>query len=109
MVKAPGTQRLTLNYDEPLSNVAFGLNLRRYIEVAKISATGEVENTAALPLPSANMVMIHDAAMSANHLVFILPPYALTGLAGGSLRPDTRPKWNRPAESARAYDVLHSP
>ena len=28
--KAPGTKRLTLKYDEPLSNVAFNFNLRHY-------------------------------------------------------------------------------
>ena len=31
---APGTKRLRLQYDEPLSNFAFNFNLRRYIEVA---------------------------------------------------------------------------
>jgi len=30
MLKAPGTKRLKLNYDEPLSNFAFEFNLRRY-------------------------------------------------------------------------------
>ena len=30
-LKAPGTKRLKLNFDEPLSNVAFNFNLRRYI------------------------------------------------------------------------------
>jgi hypothetical protein len=29
-VKAPGTKRLKLECDEPLSNVAFNVNLRRY-------------------------------------------------------------------------------
>ena len=29
-LKAPGTERLTLKYDEPLSNFAFKFNLRRY-------------------------------------------------------------------------------
>ena len=32
MLKAPGTKRLKLKYDEPLSNAAFNVNLRRYIE-----------------------------------------------------------------------------
>jgi hypothetical protein len=31
MLKAPGSKRLTLKYDEPLSNFAFKFNLRRYI------------------------------------------------------------------------------
>ena len=31
-LKAPGTKRLKLKYDELLSNVAFKFNLRRYIE-----------------------------------------------------------------------------
>jgi Leucine-rich repeat (LRR) protein len=30
VLKAPGTQRLKLNYDEPTSNSAFKFNLRRY-------------------------------------------------------------------------------
>jgi hypothetical protein len=30
-LKAPGTKRLKLDYDEPLSNHAFKFNLRRYI------------------------------------------------------------------------------
>ena len=29
-LKPPGTQRLKLKYDEPLSNFAFKFNLRRY-------------------------------------------------------------------------------
>ena len=29
-LKAPGTKRLKLNYDEPLSNFALNFNLRRY-------------------------------------------------------------------------------
>ena len=33
MLKAPGTKRLKLRYDEPLSNFAFKINLRRYSEV----------------------------------------------------------------------------
>ena len=32
MVKASGTKRLMLKYDQPLSNVAFTFNLRRYKE-----------------------------------------------------------------------------
>jgi hypothetical protein len=32
-LKAPGTKRLKLKYDEPLSNFAFKFNLRRYIKV----------------------------------------------------------------------------
>ena len=31
-LKAPGSKRLKLKYDEPLSNFAFNFNLRRYIE-----------------------------------------------------------------------------
>jgi hypothetical protein len=31
-LKPPGTQRLKLNCDAPLSNFAFNFNLRRYIE-----------------------------------------------------------------------------
>ena len=32
-LKAPGTKRLKLKYDEPLSNFAFKFNVRRYAEV----------------------------------------------------------------------------
>ena len=32
MLKAPGTQRLKLSFDEPPSNFAFKFNLRRYSE-----------------------------------------------------------------------------
>jgi len=34
MLKPPGTKRLKLKCDEPLSNVAFNFNLRRFILVA---------------------------------------------------------------------------
>ena len=37
-LKAPGTKCLKLNCDEPLSNVAFKFNLRRYIMDAIIAA-----------------------------------------------------------------------
>jgi hypothetical protein len=33
VLKAPGTKRLKLKCDEPLSNFAFKFNLRRYIKV----------------------------------------------------------------------------
>jgi len=38
--KAPGTKRLKAEYDKVLSNFAFNLNMRRYIEdeMAKIGA-----------------------------------------------------------------------
>jgi hypothetical protein len=36
MLKAPGCTRLTLYYDEPLSNFAFGFNLRRYNPVDSV-------------------------------------------------------------------------
>ena len=32
-LKAPGSERLKLKYDEPLSNFAFNIYLRRYTEV----------------------------------------------------------------------------
>ena len=34
---APGTKRLKLKYDEPLSNFAFNFNLRRYIKATQAS------------------------------------------------------------------------
>jgi hypothetical protein len=33
-LKAPGTERLKLEYDEPLSSFAFTFNLRRYTQAA---------------------------------------------------------------------------
>jgi len=33
-LKAPGSKRLKLNYDVPLSDFAFNFNLRRYIKAA---------------------------------------------------------------------------
>ena len=37
-VKAPGTKRLKLNCDAPLSNVAFNFELRRYTKAGLASA-----------------------------------------------------------------------
>jgi len=34
-LKAPGTERMELKYEELLSNVGFKINLRRYIEVGQ--------------------------------------------------------------------------
>jgi hypothetical protein len=34
-LKAPGTKRLKLRYDDPLSNLAFKFNIRRYIAVGR--------------------------------------------------------------------------
>ena len=48
--KAPGTKRLTLKYDEPLSNFAFKFNLRRYTMMVRSSvrhALGGLGDTAA--------------------------------------------------------------
>jgi len=36
-LKAPGTERLKLKYDEPPSNFAFKFNLRRYTEIDELS------------------------------------------------------------------------
>jgi hypothetical protein len=35
-LKAPGTKRLKLKYDDPLSNSAFKFNLRRYYKVQRV-------------------------------------------------------------------------
>jgi len=40
-----GTKRLTLKYDEPLSNVAFKFNLRRYIK-ERVDARNSLETYA---------------------------------------------------------------
>jgi hypothetical protein len=37
MLKAPGTKRLKLNYDELLTNVAFNIRLRRYTRGGDLS------------------------------------------------------------------------
>jgi len=36
-LKPPGTKRLKLKCDEPLSNIAFNFNLRRHIKVKRIN------------------------------------------------------------------------
>ena len=53
-LKAPGTKRLKLKYDEPLSNVALKVNLRRYnlagdclVEVTKQLFLTDIEVSAA--------------------------------------------------------------
>jgi hypothetical protein len=43
-LKAPGTKRLKLDHDEPLSNFAFKINLRHYKERARVAV--EVCNAA---------------------------------------------------------------
>ena len=50
-MKAPGTKRLKLNYNEPLSNFAFKFNLRRYTAEKRGAAerrAAEVSEIAAL-------------------------------------------------------------
>jgi len=37
ILKAPGTKRLKLKYDQLLSNLAFNFNLRRYIKGLELS------------------------------------------------------------------------
>jgi len=37
-LKAPGAKRLKLKHDEPLSNIAFSFNLRRYNAVSSMRA-----------------------------------------------------------------------
>jgi len=46
-LKAPGTKRLTLKCDEPLSNFAFKFNLRRYIKSNTAESGGAVAVTCA--------------------------------------------------------------
>jgi len=41
MLKAPGTERLKLTYDNPLSSFAFNFNLRRYsLDPARVAEPG---------------------------------------------------------------------
>jgi hypothetical protein len=49
-LKAPGTKRLKLNYDAPLSNFAFNFNFRLYTALA-----------AAMPVPTAATTSREDA------------------------------------------------
>lgn len=51
------------------------------LDVAKIAADGRVQRVVSLPLQTMEMVLQHDCAMSANHLVFIVPPWKLTASA----------------------------
>jgi len=50
VLKAPGTKRLKLECDEPLSNLAFDFNLRRYIKV----------NRGLAPVPGQGEVFVHN-------------------------------------------------
>ena len=61
-LKAPRTKRLKLNYNELLSNVAFNVNLRRYILAAEVAvrdmrtvaaAVGHAVGHAAAPVTAA--------------------------------------------------------
>ena len=59
------------------------------LNVGKISADGTVNKVVSLPLQTMEMVLQHDCAMSANHLVFIVPPWklpasAMTGALSGA-------------------------
>jgi hypothetical protein len=45
-LKAPGTKRLKLNYDAPLSSVAFNFNLLRCTKAAKAEANAEAKAAA---------------------------------------------------------------
>jgi hypothetical protein len=54
-LKPPGTKRLKLNYDEPLSTFAFKFNLRRYIKhVAALSPHLRVEPARQLMLATSS-------------------------------------------------------
>jgi hypothetical protein len=69
-LKAPGSQRLKLKYDETLSNFGFNFNLRRYITAAATE--------------------INAAASAGNKLDDVDPDGILTLMAGGSVRTSTR-------------------
>ena len=76
MLKAPGTKRLKLKYDEPLSNFAFKFNLRRYymesFQAATVRPRGRrtslvsilVELVSNPDVRRSSLVSIHDELVS---------------------------------------------
>ena len=48
-LKAPGTKRLKLNYDKLLSNLAFTIKLRRYIQGRVVNVVGRCRLTLSNP------------------------------------------------------------
>ena len=58
LLKGPGINRLKLKYDEPLSNVGFNFNLRRYNEgfPTVIAVAGRRRSTVSKPVFKASMV-----------------------------------------------------
>ena len=52
-VKAPGTKRLKLTYDEQLSDVAFNFNVRRYVEAVPVAAPAGLGDEARRQLAAA--------------------------------------------------------
>ena len=74
-LKAPGTVRLKLKYDEPPSNFAFKFKLRRYTEVAK-----EAERLSALEETHAASV----AALKATEAAAEAAEITLTGVQSGT-------------------------
>ena len=51
-LKAPGTERLKLKYDEPLQKVAFNFNLRHYTWALRALAARLSRPLIAVPLPA---------------------------------------------------------
>jgi hypothetical protein len=67
-LKAPGTVRLKLKYDEPLTKFAFNFNLRRYIqEVLEAAGADKMESDGAAAFGD-------DSAAGA----YTRPPFGLT-------------------------------
>ena len=51
-LKAPGIQRLKLTYDDPLSNIAFKFNLRRFTKAPPRLGTSQSRSSPSSSFPS---------------------------------------------------------
>ncbi|MEH6436165.1 carotenoid oxygenase family protein [Massilia sp. DD77] len=72
------------------------------IALYQIGAGGEVLRTAVIPVPQ--QAMVHDFAVSAKHLIFLIPPYDLQ--PGASMSFAERHAWAGDGPSARPLRVL---
>ena len=84
-MKAPGAHRLKLNYDEPLSNVAFKFSLRRYIPVLVAAAAVQCDlrdAAAAVAARARASARVRDVLSARASVLWGVPH-----LAGGVLEP----------------------
>ena len=65
-LNAPGAKRLKLDYDEPLSNFAFKINLRRYIQGFSVTIphkeAGNLASCGALAYTTFQTLVYQDSA-----------------------------------------------